>query len=1338
MSRQNRNSGKHQTGSSSLQNHTAPNPSSGVLHPNGSFIRGSDTDTSPWMVGERIDNRYEVLESLGRGSMGVVYKVRHLEYHLDMAVKRPTRMDAHNMPRLVQEARTWIRLGLHHHIVPCFYVLEIQGLPCIFLDFMQNGSLADVIRRGETEKWSWTDIILRCLEVFSGLSYAHENGVIHQDIKPANLLFAADNRLCIGDFGLVRAWGKRPSLMHRIRRPPRGVGTLGYSAPEQWKDPEKITPLADVYALGVVLFELCSGHNPFLLQGNVRTPEELIERQTEWATPDPREYRPQVPAVLADISRRCLAKDPAQRPSALDAELKGALRTLSELTDLPVEPTAVQLKASHLNNKAFSYWELGDKERAISTWDEALDNDATHPQAVYNRALVAWRLGEITDSEVLRRLKGIEETGGHSADALLYSAQIHLERAAWDDTQAALKALGGDRSSGSKNFLNAPIIRSTPFMELKASCDSENTRNLRGLQVMTGHEGAVTSVLMTPDGRAATSTGLDGTIRTWDLMTGEQKYITQHDGMVHRILRSADRHLYFWCRTPRPERLPGELNYFDRQLFYQEGQERLLSARANAGIEEKPAVWSCAGVFSREGQINFLIGYNAELRHHFAMIYYQDEPNEENIYQQPVRRPGVTGRATLFRPDFEKRVSEVVRQPHLRLITPQHDGTLETFELPVKSRDLSAIMPQAIVALSDRLALVGYGNGTLRVWDVKSQRRIWIRQVHEAGINALAAQRQPGSDKAAERLQNWLYLCGCTDGTLLIGALEKDAPKWKKKGHDAKITAVDILADGSLAVSGDSLGNVRLWRGRDGRCLRTFSGHRDSISGVQVSPLGYHLLSASHDGTVRTWNIQDDKEPYKAPLALSQPLNVIAQLKSQASFRKFLNNARHAIEAEKWDEATRYIDRAAALPGYDQDRQVKVLRLSLLGRGMHPWSETPELLQQEHGDQGLWTAKARLFIAPDGRLAVSEDRPGEMLLWDLGKRQRIKKLLVPSRIRDCTLSPEGRFAIFSRSTLTPSQQEYELVDPQSPPLVWDLAREMQHDTALTPQDAIADWTSARRPNTLLPAKVWSAVVSDKRTMTDYVWLNRTEAMSAAVRLHGQDIIIELSDTRGSKQVFKGHQARVNDVAVSPDGRFFATVANDFELRLWEAASARCIGVYRGHESAVRKVALFAKAAAAVTISEDDHLFIWNLDTGRYTSHDHSKYYKTALYWDDRYLLCEQYNSLHQIQLSRNLGPDWCMFQPKEQREFGAAEASEIDIVVSRLVTVISNSLFVDREEIVPYASFQDDLDANEMDFVEMLMAVEEEFDIEILDDKSEHIICVQDLIDLVLVLRARR
>ena len=159
--------------------------------------------------GQIVDGRLEILNLIGYGGQGVVLKVKHLEWDRFLALKLPLPevvQSPVNRERYLQEAETWIRMGVHPHVVRCWFVEKISGLPGLFLDLITGGSLEDRIKDAEFKTINWSKVLNILLQVTEGLTHSHSMGVVHRDLKPENILIREDGSVCLTDFGLVKSF----------------------------------------------------------------------------------------------------------------------------------------------------------------------------------------------------------------------------------------------------------------------------------------------------------------------------------------------------------------------------------------------------------------------------------------------------------------------------------------------------------------------------------------------------------------------------------------------------------------------------------------------------------------------------------------------------------------------------------------------------------------------------------------------------------------------------------------------------------------------------------------------------------------------------------------------------------------------------------------------------------------------------------------------------------------------------------------------------------------------------------------------------------------------------
>jgi serine/threonine protein kinase len=254
--------------------------------------------------------RYEIVRELGRGGMARVHLARQLDLDRLVALKELLelqREDAEMVGRFLRESRLAGALN-HESIVTVLDVFQHDGVRYIAMEYVPRGPLRPWVGRIEPAQLGGV------LEsVLAGLAHAHAAGVVHRDLKPENLMVTAEGRVKIADFGIARALADSQGTMFRTATGV-AVGTPAYMAPEQAMAQE-IGPWTDLYAVGVIAYELVSGSVPF----SADEPLAVLLAHCREEPPPLVDRAPGVPWPIAGWVHRMLAKDPAQRPESARA-----------------------------------------------------------------------------------------------------------------------------------------------------------------------------------------------------------------------------------------------------------------------------------------------------------------------------------------------------------------------------------------------------------------------------------------------------------------------------------------------------------------------------------------------------------------------------------------------------------------------------------------------------------------------------------------------------------------------------------------------------------------------------------------------------------------------------------------------------------------------------------------------------------------------------------------------------------------------------------------------------------------------------------------------------------
>jgi serine/threonine-protein kinase len=266
---------------------------------------------------KRVAGRYEILGLLGTGGMGSVYRARDVELDEIVALK-VLRRELVDAPGMLDRFRREVKLArrvTHRNVARAHDIGEHEGEKFLTMELIEGDSLAKVLARGRLPARRAIELAIMLCE---GLTAAHDAGVVHRDLKPDNVILAPDGRAVITDFGIARA--VEPGAASRTQGMP--LGTPVYMAPEQVEGRSDIDARADLYALGVMLFELFTGEVPF--SGD--SPYAVAAVRLVMPPPDPRTKG--VPDAVAEIILRCLERKPADRYASA-REVETALQSLT-------------------------------------------------------------------------------------------------------------------------------------------------------------------------------------------------------------------------------------------------------------------------------------------------------------------------------------------------------------------------------------------------------------------------------------------------------------------------------------------------------------------------------------------------------------------------------------------------------------------------------------------------------------------------------------------------------------------------------------------------------------------------------------------------------------------------------------------------------------------------------------------------------------------------------------------------------------------------------------------------------------------------------------------------
>lgn len=272
------------------------------------------------LLGKTV-NEYQLKAVVGEGGMATVFKAFQPSLSRWVAVKVIHQRYREMLPRFQREARAVAQLR-HRNILAIYDYGEEDGYAYIVMEFVERGTLKEWFTGQPME---WVMAVALAISIGDALHYAHQNGMIHRDVKPSNILMPAPDWPLLADFGLIKV----KSSSERLTDSGVVIGTPEYIAPEQASG-EAVDHRADIYALGVILFEMVTGRLPF----DYKNVNQIMVAHITESVPSPVEYQPDCPPKLAEVILKAMAKAPDDRYVDMEAMVK-ALKDVIGSSTLP-------------------------------------------------------------------------------------------------------------------------------------------------------------------------------------------------------------------------------------------------------------------------------------------------------------------------------------------------------------------------------------------------------------------------------------------------------------------------------------------------------------------------------------------------------------------------------------------------------------------------------------------------------------------------------------------------------------------------------------------------------------------------------------------------------------------------------------------------------------------------------------------------------------------------------------------------------------------------------------------------------------------------------------------
>lgn len=1086
-----------------------------------------------WNVGDTILNTYKIEKLLGEGGMGKVFLVKHVDSDVLLAVKSPKPEElakAGGVETFIKESETWVKLGMHPHIVSCYYVRQIAGIPRVFAEFIEGGSLSDWIKNGKlTELDKMLDI---AIQFAWGLHYSHANGLIHRDVKPANVMMTKDGVAKVTDFGLASV-NKHGDPSKGKKNEDEGGMTPLYCSPEQ-AEKAKLTPKTDMWSWGVSILEM------FI--GEVTWPSGTVAASVlEWYLEDGpvKKNIPKMPEGLVDLLKRIFKENSAGRPRDMLKVAEEVIEIYEKIklnTYFRTPPEVGMANADSINNRAVSLLDLGKSSDALALFNETLHIYPYHPESSYNRGLLLWRTGEISDSALVNEMMEVEDSESGASQVKYLLGLIHLER---DDCNSALKIL---------NSITEPNIDEQTAIALAANTADQSRRFIK---FFSGHYGKIRTICLSKDGKVAFSGGEDKTIRLWHVDTGTNlNTLMGHEGTVTSVFLShdgrfitsgsLDKTAKVWsvakgtptqtlkgfteevtavCSTPDGKYvLTGST---DRSIkLWLISEEKYLRVYNGHRDEVTSLGINKDGTQLLSGSKDFTVRlWDIETTRNIG-TFRGHSASVNSVCLNPKGRLALSGSSDHKVIFWDVKSGSIVRalKDHtssVMAVTLSNDGRfalsggldgiLKVWDL-LTGRcirtfdDNNSEITSLCFSHDVKYAFAGCADGLIRQWDISCYKKVYeavkmltpvvksetvleaeasVRRGlkgYESALkkdnlsNALKhlrnARAQHGFNRRREVMVAWTAIYSKVKLKNFLGA-------WKDTvfvGHEKEVRDVSISKDSKFILSGSDDNDIRLWDTTTSECLKTMRGHKDSVIAVSMSDNGALSVSGGLDNAIKIWDLKNRRMQTSLPTH-NEPIVAVAMSPNG-----------------------QYV----ASVGSD-----KTLRL---------WeAETGKFLKSYDGHDDIINC---VSFSQDGQYIVSGDIINKILLWkNLG----------------------------SKDSSTTSIAKYS-----------------EHNGAITSVKFSADG---------------KYIVSGSADNNIKLW--------------------DISSQKCIK-TFIGHKSPVTSVAINSDGRFILSGSQDNTARLWDVSTGECIKAFFGHNSTVSSVCISSDSRYFVTAS-GNIVNLWMVD-----------------------------------------------------------------------------------------------------------------------------------------------
>ncbi len=916
---------------------------------------------------QRLQSRYSFISEVGKGGLGRVWLAKDNVMAREVAVKeiKPGKSAATQeaVRRLIKEAQITGQLQ-HPNIVPV-YEVNHSVQPFYTMKLVKGKTLSQAIKEHHEQHLTGKDArlsLLRLLNVFvsvcEAMAYAHSRGVIHRDLKPLNVVLGDYGEAIVLDWGLAKLVDEKEDESQAVQltdaaRAEATVaggapGTPAYMAPEQAAGQiDLLDARTDIYALGVILFEVLTGRRPY--EGTIpeiltaiRTCETPSARQVAASLRDvispAGDYIPFVPKTLDGVCAKAMSKRREDRYAKATELAQDIRRWLAETSEEAARVRRLLYVAQM--NLAQMAWENNQVARVLELlesqlpqedqedlrnfewfyWERKCQNDLLTFKGNSFRVLgVAFiadgiRLAlesddervQVWDAKSGQEMLTLKEHIGSVSSAAFCANGTRLALAG-EDEMGTVK-LWDAMSDQEMLTLRAHIgpVTSVSFSADETRLASASHHEVKlwdttsGQKMLTlkGHTDDVTHVAFSPDGAHLASASWDQTVKIWDAMSGQETLtLKARTGRVASVSFSADgtrlaaaigQLVQIWDATSGQEMLTlkGHTDRVTCVAFNPDGT-RLASASWDRTVKMWDGM-SGQEMLTLKGHTNWVtsVAFSPDGTQ-LASISKDKTAKvwDATNSQETLTLKGHTGPVlnVVFSPDGTRLVSGAERDKMVRVWDASSGQEMLTL-----NGHTAGIKTVVFSQDGKRLASAS-DDQTERIWDATSGLQLFMLQCDNGTTQSMAFSPDG----------RWLA-SAVRDRTVRIWDANSSQEMFKLEGHDDYLRCVVFSPDGTRLVSASDDRTVKVWNATNGQETLTLRGHTDGVTSIAFSPDGKRLASASRDQTVKVWDITSGQ----VTLTLKGHTNWVLSVAFSADGKR-LASASNDGTAKVWDATPR-------------------------------------------------------------------------------------------------------------------------------------------------------------------------------------------------------------------------------------------------------------------------------------------------------------------------------------------------------------------------------------------------------------------------------------------------